>query len=445
MIFHDRDQAGQLLAKKLLKYKNSNCIVLALPRGGVPIGEQIAMALGVPLEVLIVRKIGAPFHSELAVGAICEDGEPQWNDNVLYHLGLEPDDLGRTVSLEREKIKIQKDLFRRSEKLASVARKIVIVADDGLATGATMTAAVKYLKKKGAAKIIAAVPVAALSSAITLKKRVDELVAIDVREDLDSVGQWYEDFSQVSDEEVIEMLKRTSRSNRETGEIAIPLESKKLIGDLTTFSSMRALIIFAHGSGSSRKSPRNRQVARYLNEKGVGTLLFDLLTDEEAEDRRNVFDIEFLSDRLVAVTKWLRNQPSLKNIPFGFFGASTGAGAALRAASLLEGRDSVYAIVSRGGRPDLAGRSLKFVSAPTLLLVGGEDFGVIELNQKAQEALENCELSIVPGATHLFEEPGALEEVERQAADWFLEHLQPDNQPKKSKAARQLKDQSSVL
>lgn len=210
-------------------------------------------------------------------------------------------------------------------------------------------------------------------------------------------------------------------------QIEIPVGKIKLKGDLTTFAAMKALIIFAHGSGSSRKSPRNLQVANYLNEQGFGTLMFDLLTDSEALDRKNVFDIDLLGVRLALVTKWMRKQENLKEIPFGYFGASTGAGAAIHAATQLKDKEAVYAIVSRGGRPDLAKEALKSVRIPTLLLVGSEDFEVIELNQQAQNLLTDCELSIIQGATHLFEEPGTLEEVAKQAANWFQEHLAHQN------------------
>lgn len=419
MIFRNRVHAGQLLARQLLKYKNENTIVLALPRGGVPVASQIANVLGAPLDVLIVRKIGAPFQEELAVGALCEDEEPIWNVKLMARLGLVPDEMEKAVRAEREKVKRQTALFRNGRSFPSIAEKTAIVVDDGLATGATMAAAIGFLKSKGAKQVVVAVPIAAADSARQLKPRVDELITIENREDLVSVGQWYRDFSQTSDDEVIECLKQKDIER----EIDIPVGSIELKGDLTILPEMKALVIFAHGSGSSRKSPRNREVSRFLNAEGFGTLLFDLLTDSESQDRRNVFDIAFLSERLALVTRWLRARPELKAIPFAYFGASTGAAAAIQAASQLEGKDAVYAIVSRGGRPDLAGSALRAVTAPTLLLVGGNDVGVIELNQKAQNSLPNCELSIIPGATHLFEEEGTLEEVSVQAAHWFRDHL----------------------
>ncbi len=434
MIFRDRSNAGQLLAKPLQKYKSENPIVLALPRGGVPVALEIANALDAPLEVLIVRKIGAPFQNELAIGAICEDEEPIWNETMLSRMELEPDDLGITVGAEIAKIKHQTDLFRNGRKFPSVVKKTAIVVDDGLATGATMAAAIKFLRKKGAAKIVVAVPVSAADSTRKLRNKVDDFIVLEDREDLMSVGQWYHDFSQTSDDDVIHCLKLNQSGaglKKTARELIIPVDQVNLTGDLTTFPAMKAVIIFAHGSGSSRKSPRNQQVARYLNDEGFGTLLFDLLTDDESKDRRNAFNIDFLSNRLASVTQWLREQPNLDTTPFAFFGASTGAGAAIQAASLLIVKNGVYAIVSRGGRPDLAGHALSIVTAPTLLLVGGNDVDVIDLNRQAQKLMVNCELSIVPEATHLFEEPGALEEVSKQAADWFNNHL-PQEKNKKS-------------
>jgi len=197
-----------------------------------------------------------------------------------------------------------------------------------------------------------------------------------------------------------------------------------LRGDLTVPDNAGALIVFAHGSGSSRMSPRNRAVARAFNERGMATLLFDLLEPEEERDRANVFDIPLLAGRLIEAVQWIDRQPELANVPVGLFGASTGAAAALVAAAELG--DRVGAVVSRGGRPDLAAGALDRVSAPTLLIVGGFDDVVIELNRQAYARLRiERALEIVPGATHLFPEPGALERVIELAGDWFVTHLKP--------------------
>ena len=204
-------------------------------------------------------------------------------------------------------------------------------------------------------------------------------------------------------------------------QVRIPSDSILLEGTLTVPRGAKGIVLFAHGSGSSRLSPRNTYVAKALQKAGIGTLLFDLLTDDEAADRENVFDIDFLGHRLVDATRWLRSQAKFAKYPIGYFGASTGAAAALVAAA----RDSsIRAVVSRGGRPDLAMKCLQRVKAPTLLIVGGDDSPVIEMNQEAFERL-GCEkaMKIVPGATHLFEEPGTLEEVVRLARDWFAKYL----------------------
>ena len=209
------------------------------------------------------------------------------------------------------------------------------------------------------------------------------------------------------------------------GSVAIPAGSAVLTGDLAVPSGAVALVIFAHGSGSSRLSPRNQAVARSLQERGLGTLLFDLLTEEEEREdnytARLRFDISLLAGRLIAATDWVSQHGTTRDLPPGYFGSSTGAAAALVAAA-MDGR--ARAIVSRGGRPDLAAEHLERVQAPVLLIVGEYDDRVIELNERARGRLR-CKnsLSIVPRATHLFEEPGALEEVSRLAAEFFLKHF----------------------
>ena len=209
-------------------------------------------------------------------------------------------------------------------------------------------------------------------------------------------------------------------------EVQIPAGHAVLSGNLTIPENATALVLFAHGSGSSRHSPRNQFVARTLNRAGLGTLLFDLLTpEEEALDiytREHGFNIDLLAERLVHATKWARQQEKTRDLRIGYFGSSTGGAAALVAAAEIP--QDVGAVVSRGGRPDLAGDALPKAQVPTLLIVGGNDDIVIELNEQARDRMR-CEakLEIVPGATHLFEEAGALEQVAKLANDWFLLHL----------------------
>lgn len=207
------------------------------------------------------------------------------------------------------------------------------------------------------------------------------------------------------------------------GEVRIPAEPAMLDGDLTIVDQAKGLILFAHGSGSSRHSPRNQFVARTLNSAGLATLLFDLLTPEEESvdiyTREHRFDISLLAKRLVHATKWAKKQKQVADLKIGYFGSSTGGGAALVAAAELP--DQAGAVVSRGGRPDLAAAALPRVKAPTLFIVGGEDHVVIELNKEARAQMKSeCKIEIVTGATHLFEEPGALDKVATLASDWFM-------------------------
>ena len=212
----------------------------------------------------------------------------------------------------------------------------------------------------------------------------------------------------------------------EMNEVRIPAGRVTLDGNLTTIDGATAIVLFVHGSGSSRHSPRNQFVARTLNNAGLATLLFDLLTPEEdaidAHTAELRFNIELLGERLVHATKWAKQQEQTRNLRIGYFGSSTGGAAALVAAAELP--QDAGAVVSRGGRPDLAGEALPKVQAPTLLIVGGRDDIVIELNEQARDHMR-CEvkLEIVPGATHLFEEPGALEKVAQLASDWFVNHI----------------------
>ncbi|MFD8792410.1 phosphoribosyltransferase family protein, partial [Streptomyces vinaceus] len=300
--------------------------------------------------------------------------------------------------------------------------RTVIVVDDGIATGATAAAACQVVRAQGAARIVMAAPVAPPDALARVGAVADEVVCLGSPPGFSSVGQWYRDFSQTPDEEVVALLAQSPRrpapAERAGAEVEVEAAGLRLPGELTLPPGAGAVVVFAHGSGSSRRSPRNRRVAADLNRAGLGTLLFDLLTPAEEADRRYVFDIAALAARLAAATHWLGTRTP---VPPAYFGASTGAAAALAAAA---GPDSpVYAVVSRGGRPDLAGPLLAGVRAPTLLIVGSRDGQVLALNREARARLR-CEsrLEIVEGATHLFEEPGALHEVSALAEQWFTTH-----------------------
>ena len=423
--FRDRRDAGRVLGRQLAGLAGQNPVVVALPRGGVPVGYEVAQALGAPLDIGLVRKLGAPMQPELGIGALGEQGHAIVDTQSVRRLGVSRGDLERIIERERRELERQAAVYRPGHPAVEVAGRVVVLVDDGLATGVTAVAAARVLKARGARAVVLAVPVCPRDAQEWLRSEFDEIVCLRSTEPFFGVGGGYQDFSQTTDAEVVELLSRARETADERGEGISELEVRipagpgvALEGTLRAPARADGLVIFAHGSGSSRLSPRNRAVAADLNAAGFATLLFDLLTEAEARNRENVFDIELLSHRLLAGLRWAEQSPQLAGLPVGLFGASTGAAAALRAAA--QAGDRVAAVVSRGGRPDLAGAALHRVSAPTLLIVGGADPQVLSLNREAAAVLGGAsELAVVPEAGHLFEEPGALERVSELAAAWF--------------------------
>jgi putative phosphoribosyl transferase len=440
MLFLNRTDAGTRLGAHLIGFGLRDPVVLALPRGGVVVGFEVARALSAPLDIIVVRKLGVPFQPELAMGAIGEDGVLVIDDEVVEAAGLSTEELTRVEARERLELERRIGRLRADQHRLPLTGHTAVVVDDGVATGSTARAACQVARAHGAARVVLAVPVGARSSIEQLRLVADDVVCLESPDSFFAVGQWYQQFSQVSDAEVTALLARArlealpdplgpiqppSRNGvAGTAEVMVEAADVRLPGELALPAAARGVVVFAHGSGSSRHSPRNQFVAAMLQRAGVGTLLFDLLTEREEHQRSNVFDIELLAGRLAQATHWLHRQPAARNIGIGYFGASTGAAAALWAAA--EPDVHVDAVVSRGGRPDLAMARLPSVRAPTLLIVGGHDGRVLEMNRVAQNYLHSeCTVAVVPGATHLFEEPGALAAVAGLAADWFVAHLTP--------------------
>ncbi|WP_374774075.1 phosphoribosyltransferase family protein [Streptomyces sp. NBC_01310] len=430
MLFTHRTDAGERLAEALRHLQGEDPVVLGLPRGGVPVAFQVARALGAPLDVIVVRKLGVPYHRELGFGAIGEGGVRVISEDIVRSSRVKQADLAAVEHAEEAELARQARRFRGDRPRAALDGRTVIVVDDGIATGATAAAACEVVRAQGAARVVLAVPVAPPDAVAWLRGEADEVVCLSTPRAFRAVGEWYQDFSQTPDEEVVSLLARAaagpapgsapgSAAAARSGPVEVDAGGLVLAGDLALPEGAGAVVMFAHGSGSSRRSPRNRAVAADLNGARLGTLLFDLLTPAEEADRANVFAIEPLAGRLADATRWLRRRVPL---PIGYFGASTGAAAALWAAADADA--DIGAVVSRGGRPDLAGPRLAGVRAPTLLIVGARDTTVLDLNRAAQHELR-CEnrLEIVPGATHLFEEPGALDAVAALARDWFAGHL----------------------
>ncbi len=382
----------------------------------------LADLLGGEVDVVLVHKLRAPMQPELAIGSVDEAG----------HVYLT--DYARALSLPERYIELEKQaqmktLIMRRRQYTSVhppidpGGRIVIVVDDGIATGSTMLAALRSIRSRNPERLIAATAVAPLENLEKIRPFADEVVCLETPEDFDAVGQFFGDFPQVTDEEAVELLAR--KVSAADPEVQILVDGKFLAGNLTVPVGAGGIVLFAHGSGSSRHSPRNRYVAEVLQAAKIGTLLFDLLTPEEDRIYETRFNIDLLSQRLITATQWLTRQETAAGLSLGYFGASTGAAAALMAAAKLGSQ--IHAVVSRGGRPDLAGPALSRVVTPTLLIVGGLDDVVIGMNRSACDRM-TCvkKLEIVSGATHLFEEPGTLEEVAGLATDWFRYYLKAD-------------------
>jgi len=436
MRFRDRRDAGRHLAEVVRRADlgGGEVVVLGLPRGGVPVAFEIASVLRAPLDVIVVRKLGVPFQPELAMGAIGEGGVRVENREVLQSAALGAFELDAVETRERAELERRAEQYRDGRARLDLRGRCAVIVDDGIATGSTIRAACQVARALGAARIVVAVPVASRQAAAALPDVCDQVLCVETPEPFYAVGEWYRDFSQTSDEQVVDLLRLAAKGYEGTSDprnadlpmrdedIQIRTGQVDLCGRLTIPSGPIGTVVFAHGSGSSRHSPRNRYVASVLNAAGLATLLIDLLSAEEELERSFVFDIRLLADRLGDATRWTRTVPEVSATKIGLFGASTGAAAALWAAAQPD--SGISAVVSRGGRPDLAAPLLAAVAAPTLLIVGGCDEAVLDLNRRAQAELR-CEsrLIVVPGATHLFEEPGTLQTVAELARDWFTTKL----------------------
>ncbi|MEV7599330.1 phosphoribosyltransferase family protein [Kitasatospora sp. NPDC089797] len=426
--FTDRTDAGRRLAVRLGHLAGPGTVVVALPRGGVPVAAEVAAALGAPLDICVIRKLGVPYQPELGMGAVGEDGVRVLNDEVIRLAGVGDGQLAEVERRERAELERRARRYRGDQPAADLRGRTVVVVDDGIATGSTARAACRIVRARGAARVVLAVPVAPRDWTDRLSGVAHELVCVDTPSPFFAIGEFYADFSQTGDEEVLRLLAeaRGECPPEPAGtdrELLLPLPGVRSTGRLTVPAGARGVVVFAHGSGSSRHSPRNRHVARLLNRAGLGTLLFDLLTEAEEPDRRAVFDVALLGSRLTAAVRELGRTEEARGLPLGLFGASTGAAAALRTAAELG--PVVRAVVSRGGRPDLAGPEvLGRVVAPTLLVVGALDTVVLDLNRRARAELGGRgELAVVPSASHLFEEPGTLDQAAELAGNWFLRHL----------------------
>jgi putative phosphoribosyl transferase len=454
-ILKDRKDAGRRLAERLLRFRGENPVVLGIPRGGVVVAAEIAEMLNAPLDILAVRKIGAPINPEYGLGAVAEGGIRLLDGPRMEELGYSAASLEPVIERELKELERRIRRYREGRSRIELRNRTVILVDDGVATGGTVRVAIQALRALQVSRIVLALGVCPPETYSLLRREADDIVVLAVPRAFYAVGEWYREFEPVEDDEVCEVLRSaalahhpappdpdpipprarpgisgrsspTRKADPDESAVRIPVGKVWLDADFAPPSPGEGIVIFAHGSGSGRKSPRNRQVARILNSRGIGTLLLDLLANSEAHiDELTAeyrFNIPLLTERLLAATDWLALRPEGKGLPLGYFGASTGGAVAMIAAA---GRTKeVGAIVLRGARTDLGDSAAARIRCPTLILVGGNDEVIQELNAKTMQLLR-CEkkLVIVPGASHLFEEPGTLEQVAKEATDWFELHL----------------------
>ena len=429
-LFADRCDAGRRLAESLDRFRSEDPVVVALPRGGVPVGYEVAAALEAPLDILLVRKIGAPYQPEYAIGAIAEGGVRFIRAEDLELVGVAEEEIEAIIAQETEELERRGRAYRGDREPLSIDGRTVLLIDDGIATGSSAVAAGQALKARGASRVVLAVPVGPPGSEIRLRDQFDEVVCL-AQSSFVRIGIYGSDFEH-SDRDVIELLaeahaptaevagapdpphgasrRARARAGRDRGGRSSPPRSARRSGHLRPRQRIQPFESpQPRGGGGSQRTRRGHPALRPAH-RGGG--------DEPHEGVRH----RPTTERLVAATRSAQKEPATSELPLAYFGASTGAAAALCAAADVGG--GISAVVSRGGRPDLAAHRLGDVEAPTLLIVGGADWQVLELNEQAAELLRcEHEVAIVPGATHLFEEPGALERVCGLAGSWLLRHL----------------------
>jgi putative phosphoribosyl transferase len=446
-VFRDRAHAGDALAHSLRRFADqSDVIVLGLARGGVPMARQVADAIGAPFNVLISRTIGVPGIEELAFAAISEGSDRVVADPLAWYIGVPPGIVDRLASRERIELARRAALYREGEALPDVKGRVVILVDDGLASGATLRAAALGMRGGHPKRLVAAVPVASRAGLDEMRDEVDEMIALSVPRAFHTVSSSYERFEPLTDDDVLTALgrpvRRVSRmvydiSGRITdGErtIEIPVGDGRLVGELATSQHFGfhdnneaghepdALVVLAHGGGGNRDSYRNRYIAGRLRMSGYATLRVDLLTnaEQQMESRTSEIrcDVARAAARLTDVCDWATRAGVYGARRVILLGAGTVAAAALSAAA--QRQSNTLAVVTRGGRVDLSGPDLARVRAPVLMLVGEADDQGVELSRHATQFLpRRATLIRIPGASHTFAEPGALGAVAEQTVRWL--------------------------
>jgi predicted phosphoribosyltransferase len=412
MRFTDRRQAGRLLAERLVHWRSRAPIVLGVPRGGVPVAFGVAERLGARLDVLVAHKLGVPYQPEVAMGAVAEGGVDLLADAVVRACDVTRQEVAAVRDQAREEVTRRVELYRAGRDRLSLDGQVVIIVDDGIATGATVRAACVAARDAGAIRVVVAVPVAPADAVRTLWPDADGLVTLTTPDDLVAVGAWYDDFHQVTDDEVTSLLDAAgSRWTVENEPIVVP-DQRAPSEPLPEHAV--GLVILPYSGATARFGTRGQSVSDSLSQMGYRTVLVDLLTADEERRRGRVHDVALLADRLRDAIRVERNSGEW----LGCFATGTGAAAALWTAA--DPDSDIGAIVCHNGRVDLPGPRLADVTAPTLLVVGARDRFLLDVNQQAAIHLR-CpnELHAVPGATDQLNSPEAQMVVAELAGRWF--------------------------
>lgn len=419
--FADRSEAGRRLAERVRPFAVTEPLVLALPRGGVPVGVELAQRLDADFDVLMVRKIGLPGRPEAGVGAIAEDGHVFYDDVALARMRVPRQALAETVSHERDELERRRRAYRGERPMPSVAGRDCVVVDDGAATGGTARAALRMLRREGPAQLVLAVPVAAQGAVEDLRSEVDALVVLGVPDNFRAVGEWYRDFTQLSDRHVTAILSASVRSSpRPVAARGVRIRAGQvhLDGDLTVPTVLRGAVVLA--LGERRVDPQWRAIAAVLQRSGYATLALDLMGQEERGGVGD--DTEVLGERLSAAVTWLRGATDTANVPLGVLGAGQAAPAAL--ATVADRSQDVAAVVVHGGRIDHAEPFLADVRAPALVLVEGQDSFVRELGEWARGRMGGpTDLKVMSGAEQLLQGGQEWRQVAVQSLEWFDRYL----------------------
>ncbi|MBI2207675.1 MAG: alpha/beta fold hydrolase [Candidatus Rokubacteria bacterium] len=430
MRFHDRTDAGRRLADALAPFVTPPAVVAGIPRGGVAVALPVVERFGLPLTVVYARKLTAPIAPELAFGALDEDGEVILEPRIVATLGLQRDDIDRARTRVAAEIRRRMQLYQVPPLATYLPGASVLLVDDGLATGNTMRAAVAYARRHGAREIVVAVPCASVEAAERFRHEADRFVGLVIDPGFYAVGAYYEDFSPVEDAAVCRMLEQAQRiiagSDPPASGLAVSFKNSRglrLAGELLVPDGpgRHPVVVFAHGWGSSKASPRNRMVATALVAAGIAAFLFDFTGHGDSEGTDEDSTAAQQHDDLRSAADILETLDEVDSRRLGIAGASSGAAAAL----LFAAEDQrVKALVMRSGNARGAELAAERVRAPTLLIVGALDAPILAVNEELLARLAGTKrMEIVPGGNHLFEDPAALRRAATLTVEWFARHL----------------------